>query len=106
MLNEPDPSYHGVVYTEALGEAAYIGRCRVVPLRNMGAALSPMNAFQILQGLETLTLRMDKHCENAEKLANYLQNHKKVEWVNYASLKGSPYEQTCQKITGERHQEF
>jgi len=100
MLNEPDPSYHGVVYTEALGEAAYIGRCRVVPLRNMGAALSPMNAFQILQGLETLTLRMDKHCENAEKLANYLQNHKKVEWVNYASLKGSPYEQTCQKITG------
>ena len=100
MLNEPDPSYHGVVYTEALGEAAYIGRCRVVPLRNMGAALSPMNAFQILQGLETLTLRMDKHCDNAEKLANYLQNHKKVEWVNYASLKGSPYEQTCQKITG------
>ena len=100
MLNEPDPSYHGVVYTEALGEAAYIGRCRVVPLRNMGAALSPMNAFQILQGLETLTLRMDKHCDNAEKLANYLQNHKKVEWVNYAALKGSPYEQTCQKITG------
>jgi O-acetylhomoserine (thiol)-lyase len=100
MLNEPDPSYHGVVYTEALGEAAYIGRCRVVPLRNMGAALSPMNAFQILQGLETLTLRMDKHCENAEKLANYLQNHDKVEWVNYAALKGSPYEQTCQKITG------
>jgi O-acetylhomoserine (thiol)-lyase len=100
MLNEPDPSYHGVVYTEALGEAAYIGRCRVVPLRNMGAALSPMNAFQILQGLETLTLRMDKHCDNAEKLANYLQNHEKVEWVNYAALKGSPYEQTCQKITG------
>jgi O-acetylhomoserine (thiol)-lyase len=100
MLNEPDPSYHGVVYTEALGEAAYIGRCRVVPLRNMGAALSPMNAFQILQGLETLTLRMDKHCDNAEKLANYLQNHDKVEWVNYAALKGSPYEQTCQKITG------
>ena len=100
MLNEPDPSYHGVVYTEALGEAAYIGRCRVVPLRNMGAALSPMNAFQILQGLETLTLRMDKHCENAEKLANYLQNHEKVEWVNYAALEGSPYEKTCQKITG------
>src|SRR5210317_1705328 len=85
MLNEPDPSYHGVVYTEALGEAAYIGRCRVVPLRNMGAALSPINAFQILQGLETLTLRMDKHCDNAEKLANYLQNHEKVEWVNYAA---------------------
>ena len=100
MLNEPDPSYHGVVYTEALGEAAYIGRCRVVPLRNMGAALSPMNAFQILQGLETLTLRMDKHCENAEKLANYLQNHEKVEWVNYATLEGSPYKKTCQKITG------
>jgi len=99
ILNEPDPSYHGVVYTEALGEAAYIGRCRVVPLRNTGAALSPMNAFQIMQGLETLGLRMERHCENAEKLAGYLQGHSKVEWVNYAALPDSPHFDTCQKIT-------
>ncbi len=100
MLNEPDASYHGVVYTEALGPAAYIGRLRVVPLRNTGAALSPMNAFQILQGLETLGLRMDRHCENAEKLADYLKQHPKVEWVNYAGLPDSPYFDACQKITG------
>ncbi|MBV1883355.1 MAG: aminotransferase class I/II-fold pyridoxal phosphate-dependent enzyme [Pseudomonadales bacterium] len=99
ILNEPDPSYHGVVYTEALGEAAYIGRCRVGPLRNTGAAISPMNAFQILQGLETLGLRMDRHCENAEKLAAYLQQHDKVEWVKYAALPDSPYYANCQKIT-------
>ncbi len=100
MLNEPDPSYHGVVYTEALGPAAYIGRCRVVPLRNTGAAISPHNAFLILQGLETLGLRMERHCENAEKLADYLSNHPKVNWVNYAALENSPYNATCQKITG------
>ena len=99
VLNEPDPSYHGVVYTEALGPAAYIGRCRVVPLRNTGAALSPMNAFQILQGLETLGLRMDRHCENAEKLAEYLKQHEKVEWVNYAALPDSPYFTMCKTIT-------
>lgn len=100
MLNEPDPSYHGVVYTEALGAAAYIGRCRVVPLRNTGAAISPMNAFQILQGLETLGLRMERHCENTEKLAEFLQGHEKVSWVNYAALKDSPYYDVCQKVTG------
>ena len=100
ILNEPDPSYHGVVYTEALGAAAYIGRCRVAPLRNTGAAISPMNSFQILQGLETLCLRMERHCDNAEKLANYLNNHDKVEWVNYAALENSEYQQTCQKICG------
>lgn len=100
MLNEPDPSYHDVVYVEALGPAAYIGRCRVVPLRNTGAAISPMNAFLILQGLETLGLRMERHCENAEKLAQFLQNHEKVEWVNYAALPDSPYQANCQKITG------
>jgi O-acetylhomoserine (thiol)-lyase len=99
ILNEPDPSYHGVVYTEALGAAAYIARCRVVPLRNTGSAISPMNAFQILQGLETLGLRMDRHCENAQRLAEYLQQHPKVEWVNYAALPNSPYYETCQKIT-------
>lgn len=100
MLNEPDPSYHGVVYTEALGPAAFIGRCRVVPLRNTGAALSPFNAFLIMQGLETLALRMERHCENAEKVAAYLAAHPQVDWVNYAALPDSPYKQTCEKICG------
>jgi O-acetylhomoserine (thiol)-lyase len=100
MLNEPDPSYHGVVYTEALGPAAYIGRCRVVPLRNTGAALSPMNAFQILQGLETLGLRMERHCSNAQQLAEFLKQHDKVAWVNYAGLPDSPYHALCQSLTG------
>ena len=85
-LNEPDVSYHGVVYTEALGAAAFIGRARVVPLRNMGAAISPFNAFLILQGLETLALRMDRICENTQKIALFLQGHAKVSWVNYAGL--------------------
>jgi O-acetylhomoserine (thiol)-lyase len=85
-LNEPDVSYHGVVYTEALGPAAYIGRARVVPLRNMGAALSPMNAFLILQGIETLALRMDRICDNTARIATHLRNHPKVRWVNYAGL--------------------
>lgn len=100
VFNEPDPSYHGVIYNEALGPAAYIGRCRVAPLRNTGAALSPTNAFNILQGLETLGLRIERHCENAEKLAAYLQNHSKVSWVNYAALPNSSYKATCDKITG------
>ncbi len=90
MLNQPDVSYHGVVYTEALGPAAYIGRARVVPLRNMGAAISPFNSFLILQGIETLHVRMDRHCENALKVAEYLRDHPKVEWVRYAGLPDSP----------------
>ncbi|WP_457667687.1 O-acetylhomoserine aminocarboxypropyltransferase/cysteine synthase family protein [Thiolapillus sp.] len=102
MLNEPDPSYHGVVYTEALGPAAYIGRCRVVPLRNTGAALAPHSAFLLLQGLETLGLRMDRHCDNALAVARHLQQHHKVEWVKYAALEDSEYHATCQKITGGR----
>ena len=85
-LNEPDVSYHGVVYTEALGAAAYIGRARVVPLRNMGAALSATAAFQILQGIETLALRMDRICDNALTIAQYLTDHPQVAWVNYAGL--------------------
>jgi O-acetylhomoserine (thiol)-lyase len=100
ILNEPDPSYHGVVYTEALGPAAFIGRCRVGPLRNTGAAISPMNSFQLLQGLQTLGLRMDRHCYNAEQLAAFLQQHEKVEWVNYAALPESSYHELCKKITG------
>lgn len=102
MLNEPDPSYHGVVYTEAAGPAAYITRCRVVPLRNTGAALSPMNAFMIMQGLETLGLRMERHCENALKVAQYLEKHDQVEWVNYAGLASSPYHELCQRLLGGR----
>lgn len=100
MLNEPDPSYHGVVYTDAFGPAAFIGRCRVVPLRNTGAALAPHSAFLLLQGLETLALRMERHCSNALALAEYLQQHPKVGWVNYGALKDSPYQENCQKITG------
>ncbi len=99
-LNEPDVSYHGVVYTEALGEAAYIGRARVVPLRNMGAALSPFNTFQILQGIETLHVRMDRHCENALAVANYLQQHPQVRWVNYAGLDDSPDRPLVDKYMG------
>ena len=97
QFNEPDPSYHGVVYTEALGEAAFIGRARVVPLRNMGAALSPFNAFLILQGIETLALRMERHCENAQKVAEYLKGHSKVAWVKYAGLKDDPYHALAQR---------
>ncbi len=85
-LNEPDVSYHGVVYTEALGPAAYIGRARVVPLRNMGAAISPFNAFLILQDTETLALRMDRICDNTKRVATFLQTHPSVSWVNYAGL--------------------
>jgi O-acetylhomoserine (thiol)-lyase len=85
-LNEPDVSYHGVVYTEALGPAAFIGRARVVPLRNTGAAISPFNAFQIMQGIETLPLRMDRICANSLAVADFLSNHAKVNWVNYAGL--------------------
>lgn len=99
MLNEPDPSYHDVVYTEALGPAAFIGRCRVVPLRNTGSALSPHSAFLIMQGLETLGLRMERHCGNALQVAQHLADHPKVEWVKYAALPDSPYYETCQKIS-------
>ena len=99
-LNEPDVSYHGVVYTEALGPAAYIGRARVVPLRNMGAAISPMNSFLILQGIETLALRMDRICDNALAIAKHLKNHPKVAWVNYAGLSDHPEHSLVQKYMG------
>jgi O-acetylhomoserine (thiol)-lyase len=101
-LNEPDVSYHGVVYTEALGPAAYIGRARVVPLRNMGAAISPMNAFLILQGIETLALRMDRICDNTLALATFLKNHPKVAWVNYAGLPDHPDHALVQRQMGGR----
>ncbi len=98
IMSTPDPSYHGVVYTEAMGPAAYIGRCRVVPLRNTGAALSPHSAFLIMQGLETLSLRMKQHCKNAKKVAKYLEKHPQVSWVNYAGLHSSPYRENSKKF--------
>ncbi len=101
-LNEPDVSYHGVVYTEALGAAAYIGRARVVPLRNTGAAISPFNSFLILQGIETLALRMDRICDNALKVANFLLNHPNVAWVNYAGLENHGDKHLVDKYLGGR----
>ena len=101
-LNTPDVSYHGVVFTEALGAAAYIGRARVVPLRNMGAALSPFNAFLILQGIETLAVRMDRICSNALKVAGHLRSHPKVRWVNYAGLPDSPSKPLVDRYMGGR----
>ena len=101
-LNEPDVSYHGVVYTEALGAAAYIGRARVVPLRNMGAAISPFNAFLILQGIETLALRMDRICDNTLAVAQHLRGHPKVEWVNYAGLGDHPDHALVRRLMGGR----
>ncbi|MBF4991523.1 bifunctional O-acetylhomoserine aminocarboxypropyltransferase/cysteine synthase [Methylophilus sp. QUAN] len=96
-LNTPDPSYHGVNYVEALGPAAYIARARVVPLRNTGAAISPFNSFLILQGLETLALRIERHSSNALAVANYLQQHPKVKWVKYAGLTDHPDHALVQK---------
>jgi O-acetylhomoserine (thiol)-lyase len=100
MLNTPEPSYHGVVYTEAFGPAAYIGRARTVPLRNTGAALAPLNAFQLLQGIETLNLRMERHCENTMVVANFLNDHAQVDWVSYAGLPDHPHHALAQKYMG------
>ncbi|SUP92295.1 homocysteine synthase [Vibrio owensii] len=97
VFNQPEPSYHGVVYTEAFGEAAFIGRARTVPLRNTGSALSPMNAFMLMQGLETLSLRMERHTENALKAAEYLSQHDKVSWVSYAGLPDSEFYPLAEK---------
>jgi O-acetylhomoserine (thiol)-lyase len=102
MLNNPEPSYHGVVYTEALGPAAYIGRVRTVPLRNTGSALSPFNSFLFLQGIETLDLRMERHVANAQAVAEHLEQHASVAWVSYAGLKSSPYYDLAQKYTKGR----
>ena len=102
MLSTPEPAYHGVVYTEALGPAAFIGRARTVPLRNMGSAISPFNAFLFLQGIETLALRMERHVSNAMAVADHLEKHPSVSWVSYAGLKSSPYYQLAQKYTKGR----
>jgi O-acetylhomoserine (thiol)-lyase len=102
LLTQPDPSYHGVNYSEAFGPAAFIGRCRVVPLRNTGAALSPMSAFLILQGIETLPLRMERHCDNALKVATFLKGHAQVSWVKYAGLADNPEHALARKYMGGR----
>jgi O-acetylhomoserine (thiol)-lyase len=101
-LNEPDVSYHGVVYTQALGAAAFIARARVVPLRNMGAAISPFNSFLVLQGIETLPLRMERICDNTLAIARHLQQHPQVEWVRYAGLPGDEYAPLAEKYLAGR----
>lgn len=102
QLTTPDPSYHGITYSEHFGAAAFIACARVVGLRNTGAAISPMNAFLILQGLETLALRMERHCENALKVAEFLQQHPQASWVNYPGLKESRYQALIQRDFGGR----
>ena len=97
-LTQPDPSYHGVVWSDALGPAAYIGRARTVLLRNTGAALSPFNAFLFLQGIETLPLRIERHNQNAQKIAEWLSSHDAVEWVNYPGLPGDKYHEVAQRV--------
>lgn len=99
MMSEPDASYHGVVYTD-LGAAAYITRVRLIPLRNMGAALSPFNSFLVLQGIESLPLRMERHCENAQKVAEFLQGHDQVSWVQFAGLEDHPHHDRVQRYMG------
>lgn len=98
QFSQPEPAYHGVVYNEVFEAAAFIARVRTVALRNTGAALSPFNAFLILQGLETLELRIERHCENAKKVVDYLQQHPQVAWVNYAGASDHPNYELAQKI--------
>ncbi|OIN08533.1 O-acetylhomoserine aminocarboxypropyltransferase/cysteine synthase family protein [Oceanisphaera psychrotolerans] len=98
QFNEPEPAYHGVVYTEAFGPAAFIARARTVPLRNTGSALAPLNAFLLLQGLETLPLRMERHVDNTFKVAEFLKNHPLVAWVNYAGLEDHPDYERAQRF--------
>jgi O-acetylhomoserine (thiol)-lyase len=97
MFSQPDPSYHNLVYTDHFKEAAYIGRCRSVYQRTMGAVLSPMSAFLLLQGIETVALRMERHVANGRCVAQFLRNHRKVEWVNYAGFPENPYHELAQK---------
>jgi O-acetylhomoserine (thiol)-lyase len=102
MMNEPEKSYHGLVFTERYGPAAYIARCRAVSLRNTGSILAPMNAFLLLQGIESVALRIERHVENAEKVAWFLRNDRRVGWVNYAGFQDSPYHALTQKYLGGR----
>jgi len=102
MLNEPEPAYHGEVYVEHYGDAAYVARCRTVAQRNTGATLSPFNGFLLLQGVETLALRVERHVENARKVAEYLRSHKMVEWINYAGFPDNPLYAMAQRYLGCR----
>jgi O-acetylhomoserine (thiol)-lyase len=102
MMSEPEPSYHGMVYTERYGNAAYIARCRSVCQRTTGAILSPFNAFLLLQGIETVALRIDRHVENAKKVAEFLRNDHRVEWINYAGFSDSPYHLLAKKYLDGR----
>jgi O-acetylhomoserine (thiol)-lyase len=102
MLNEPEIAYHGVVYTEHYGAAAYVARCRTVAQRNTGSTLSPFNGFLLLQGIETMALRVERHVENAQKVADYLRNHERVAWVNYAGFPDSPLYPMAQKYLGSK----
>jgi O-acetylhomoserine (thiol)-lyase len=102
MLSEPEPAYHGVVYVDQYGDAAYVARCRTVCQRNTGATLSPFNGFLLLQGVETLALRIDRHVENARRVAEYLRGNPAVEWVNYAGFPDSPLYPMAQKYLGSK----
>ena len=102
MFNQPEPAYHGVVYVDQFGDAAYVGRCRTVCQRNTGATLSPFNGFLLLQGVETLALRVERHVENARKAADFLRQHPMVQWVNYAGFPDSPLYAMAQKYLGSR----
>jgi O-acetylhomoserine (thiol)-lyase len=102
MFTEPDESYHGLIYTEHYGKAAFIGRCRSVYQRTMGAVLSPMNAFLLLQGIETVAVRIDRHVENARKVAEFLRADPRVEAVNFAGFPDNPYYPLVQKYLGGR----
>ncbi|HVB57977.1 MAG TPA: O-acetylhomoserine aminocarboxypropyltransferase/cysteine synthase family protein [Candidatus Acidoferrales bacterium] len=102
MLNQPEIAYHGVVYTEQYGDAAYVERCRTVCQRNTGSTLSPFNGFLLLQGIETLALRVERHVENARRVAEYLRSHDRVEWVNYAGFPDSPLYPMAQRYLGSR----
>ena len=98
-LTEPDPAYHGLTFAETFGDFGYSMKTRAVALRDFGPSLSPQNAYLLLQGVETLPLRMARHCDNALAVANYLEAHPKVDWVSYAGLKSSPYKALAEKYT-------
>jgi O-acetylhomoserine (thiol)-lyase len=100
MFNEPDLSYHGLVYTEHYGKSAYIGRCRSVYQRTTGAVLAPLSAFLLLQGIETVALRVERHVYNARRIAEYLRDHPRIDWVNYAGFPASPFYELSKKYFG------
>ena len=102
MFNQPDRSYHGLVYTDHFGDAAYIARCRSLYQRNTGAVLSPLSAFLLLQGIETVALRVERHVENARRAAEFLRSHPAVDWVNYAGFPDHPYHMAAKKYLAGR----